>query len=78
MRLLLMGLSLSAVIGLTSTSATAEEEDRTSRFHYETCNCHFGYGDTCQVIAACASEGGYCSRPCNSPAPSNVTLRVRG
>jgi hypothetical protein len=78
MRLTLMGMALIALIGLTATSAAAEEAEKTSRFHYETCNCHFGYGDTCQVVAACVSEGGYCSRSCNSPPPSNVTLRVRG
>jgi hypothetical protein len=50
MRLTLVGMGS---IGLTATSASAEEEEKTSRFHYETCNCHFGYGDTCQVVAAC-------------------------
>jgi hypothetical protein len=78
MRVSLIGVALIALIGLSSISAAAEEEDRTSRFHYETCNCHFGYGDTCQVAAACASEGGYCSRSCNIAPRSNVTLRVRG
>jgi hypothetical protein len=78
MRLTLMGIALIALIGLTATAPGAVEAEKTSRFHYERCNCHFGYGDTCQVVAACVSEGGYCSRSCNSPPPSNVTLRVRG
>jgi len=47
------GTSASAtVVEATPPSSAAEGWSRTSRFHYETCNCHFGYGDSCQVAVA--------------------------
>ncbi len=71
------GASASAtVVEATPPSSAAEGWSRTSRFHYETCNCHFGYGDSCQVAVACANEGGYCSRSCDRAGRSNAVLRV--
>ena len=37
---------------------------------YNTCTCHFGYGDSCAVAVACATEGGQCSGSCVLPLES--------
>jgi hypothetical protein len=62
----------------TPPSSAGEGWSRTSRYHYETCNCHFGYGDSCQVAVACTNEGGYCSssRPCDRDGRSNAVVHV--
>jgi hypothetical protein len=76
MRLTLTGLALMALVGLIPASAAAEVGN--PRYHYETCSCHFGYGNSLTPAVSCASEGGYCSAPSRRGGHTTVVLRVRG
>jgi hypothetical protein len=77
MRLSLLSLALLTLAGLTTAPAIAEVGD-TSRYHYETCTCTFGYGKACVTAVSCTSEGGYCSGSCQGGGRSSHALRVRG
>ncbi len=55
--------------------ASASARNILGKYHYDTCSCHFGYGNVCQNGAACVSEGGRCAGSCRPPANANVTDR---
>lgn len=69
------------LIGLAPSLAAAHNANMKGhyRYHYHhhktssvyrACNCHFGYGDSCAVAIACATEGGRCLGSCVLPPQS--------
>jgi len=69
------------LVGLAPSFAAAQNANvkghyRYHRHHhkmspgYHACNCHFGYGDSCAVAVACATEGGRCTGSCMLPPQS--------
>ena len=62
-----------ALAALAPSPASAR--NTISKYHYDTCSCHFGYGNVCQNSAACENEGGHCAGSCRPPANATVTDR---
>ena len=62
-----------ALAALAPFSARARNTE--SKYHYNTCSCHFGYGNVCQDGTACVTEGGRCAGSCTPPANATVTDR---
>lgn len=72
----IMVAALSFVAAAGSTSANAQKSNRnTTKYHYETCSCRFGYGDVCMVAVACNTGGGRCAGKCVLPPNERPTNR---
>jgi hypothetical protein len=69
MRITWSAIIVLALIGLAPYSATAQNGNiKTSSYRYETCTCHFGYGNVCTTAVSCNNGGGRCSGSC-TPSP---------
>jgi len=55
-----------ALAGLAPAFAANQNVKLTS-YHYDACTCHFGYGASCQIAAACTATGGKCGATCTLP-----------
>ncbi len=82
MRITWSALIAVAVAGLASSYAAAQTANGTpitnatkSAYHYNTCSCHFGYGNVCIVTEACDSGGGHCSGWCTPEPYGSLTNR---
>ena len=61
-------------LGLAAlTPSSASARNTLDKYFYDSCSCHFGYGNVCQNGAACVTEGGRCAGSCRPPANATVT-----
>jgi hypothetical protein len=58
-----------------STLANAQTNRSATKYHYETCSCHFGYGNVCMVAVSCNTGGGRCAGRCTLPPNERPTNR---
>jgi hypothetical protein len=69
MRITLSAFIVLALVGLAPQYAAAQNgSPKMSSYHYETCTCHFGYGNVCTSTVSCNGSGGRCSGSC-TPSP---------
>jgi hypothetical protein len=76
MRITLSALFVLTIAGLAPGHAATQNANSTkTAYHYETCSCHFGYGNVCLVTASCDSGGGHCVATCTPPTDEGLTNR---